>query len=172
MSKMPKMSWMQFRWVPNDKWYRQDYAFFFLRTYQRTTGQRAWLQSSVPCWRTPWTLSSSTSTPEETVWRCPTWTSPRSWSPCNTRSPSTPRLQMPSSRTLSPRKTVKVCNQDAAIEWNLYHCSCSAGRRKGHYSKKDFGKKGKREKCLFSSTEKWEFELKYPASSAFSDTRL
>ena len=148
----------------------------FCRTYQRTTDLRAWLQSNVQCWRTPWRWSSSTSTRAATGSRCRTWTSRKSWSRCSTLSPCTPRPPTPSSRTLSPRKPAKVLtslpvclsshpNHDHNHEW--HQCSCSSGQRKGHDS--IFGKKGKREKCLFSPSEKWEFELKFncPAFSSF-----
>ena len=64
-------------------------------------------------------------------------------------------------------------SHDHNLKWN--QCSCSSGQRKGHDSKFDFGKKGKREKCLFSSSEKWEFELQFNFSASFifsSDTHL
>ena len=70
--------------------------------------RRAYLRSSVRCWSALWMLSSSISTPGATGSRCPTSTSPRSWSVCSTPSPCTPRQQTPSSRTLCHHNQTKV----------------------------------------------------------------
>ena len=52
------------------------------------------------------------------------------------------------------------------ITFKWTQCSCSSGQRQRHDSKSCFAKKRKREKCFFSSSEKWEtFESKFNFSA-------
>lgn len=101
---------------------------FSNRTSPKTL-RGTWHPSSVPCWRLPWTPSSSTSMPMAVVWRRTSLTNHQSWSPSIMRCPCTRRLQTHSSRPSAPPRPAKVRCTCSKAQDSLNFCFYSFSDR-------------------------------------------